>query len=91
MSVALVRGVIDSKLLSPPRMGRCGYARALVKKGDADARRQGYSWIRLVTGQSESLYDRRIWSVLNRVIEPHGPAVLMRTRLGDGAGGQSSA
>lgn len=62
-----------------------GYAQALVKRVEEEARKQGYSWIHLVTGQSESLYDRLGWSVLDRVMEPRGPAVLMRKGLDDEA------
>jgi GNAT superfamily N-acetyltransferase len=75
---------LASLYVHPNYRGR-GYAQALVNRIEGEARRQGYSWLHLVTGQRESLYARLGWLVLGRVTEPRGPIVLMRKRLNDEA------
>lgn len=67
-----------------PEYRRSGLAHELVTRLQAAARQRGHDRLYLITEHSEGLYAGLGWTTFERVVGPHGPAVLM-TRVLDAA------
>ena len=60
-----------------PDHRRAGLAHALVRRVEAEARRQRHSRLHLVSEHAEALYADLGWTTFDHVTSPYGPAVLM--------------